>query len=68
MGDSLTCADISCAGYLYYDEPPSPSIAPPTPRSTAELARIAATPGWKHPYDLMQRAFPSSIMTKKERD
>jgi hypothetical protein len=29
------------------------------PAIDAWLTRIAATPGWKHPYDLMQRAFPA---------
>jgi glutathione S-transferase len=56
-GDGLTCADISCAGYLYYEEPFTFDRAD-YPAIDAWLARIAAVPGWKHPYDLMQRAFP----------
>ena len=55
-GDSLTCADISCAGYLFYDEPFTFSRAD-WPAIDAWLTRISETPGWKHPYDLMQRAF-----------
>ncbi|MBF9043654.1 glutathione S-transferase [Rhodobacterales bacterium HKCCE4037] len=54
--DSLTCADISCAGYLFYDEPFTFTRAD-WPAIDAWLTRISETPGWKHPYDLMQRAF-----------
>ena len=52
IGDSVTIADLSCCGYLYYPEPFGfdrkdwPSI-------DAWLTRISETPGWKHPYDLM---------------
>ena len=52
VGDAPTLADTACCGYLYYPEPfgfereAFPSIA-------AWLDRIAALPGWKHPYDLM---------------
>lgn len=59
VGDSLTCADLSCCGYLYYDEPFTFDRSD-YPAISAWLDRIAATPGWKHPYDLMQRAFPSA--------
>lgn len=58
VGDSLTCADISCAGYLYYEEPFTFDRAE-YPAIDAWLSRIAAVPGWKHPYELMQRAFPA---------
>jgi glutathione S-transferase len=51
-GDALTCADISCAGYLYYPEPFGFDRAA-FPHIDAWLDRIAATPGWKHPYDLL---------------
>jgi glutathione S-transferase len=50
--DRLTCADISCAGYLYYPEPFNFDRAD-YPAIDAWLTRIAATPGWKHPYDLL---------------
>ncbi len=52
VGDAPTLADFACCGYLYYPEPwgfdrrASPNI-------DAWLVRIAALPGWKHPYDLM---------------
>ncbi|MDG4649702.1 glutathione S-transferase [Roseibacterium sp. SDUM158017] len=58
-GDTLTCADISCAGYLYYEEPFTFERAD-YPAIDAWLDRIAATPGWRHPYDMMQRALPAS--------
>jgi glutathione S-transferase len=57
VGGEITCADISCCGYLFYDEPFSFDRAD-YPAIDTWLDRIAATPGWKHPYDLMQRAFP----------
>jgi glutathione S-transferase len=52
VGTEPTLADLACCGYLYYPEPwgfdrtGSPNI-------DAWLDRIAALPGWKHPYDLM---------------
>ena len=51
-GDGLTIADISCSSYLYYPEPFGFTRAD-WPNVDAWLDRIAATPGWKHPYDLM---------------
>ena len=59
VGDGLSCADISCCGYLFYEEPFTFDRAD-YPAIDAWLGRIAATPGWKHPYDLMQRAFPGA--------
>jgi glutathione S-transferase len=57
-GEAISCADISCAGYLFYDEPFTFDRAD-YPAIDAWLDRISATPGWKHPYDLMARAFPA---------
>lgn len=51
-GDTLTIADIACSGYLFYPEPFGFDRAQ-FPHIDAWLDRIAATPGWKHPYDLM---------------
>jgi glutathione S-transferase len=59
VGDTLTCADICCAGYLFYEEPFTFDRAD-YPAIDAWLTRIAAVPGWKHPYELMQRAFPAT--------
>ena len=52
VGDRLTIADLSLVGYLYFprefgvDWKDFPAI-------DAWTARIAAEPGWKHPYDLI---------------
>ncbi len=54
--DELTIADIANAGYLFYDEPFGFDRAD-WPNIDAWLTRISQTPGWKHPYDLMQPAF-----------
>ena len=52
VGDGPTVADFSCCGYLYYPEPFGFDRAD-WPNISAWLDRIAALPGWKHPYDLM---------------
>ncbi|WGH78841.1 glutathione S-transferase family protein [Jannaschia ovalis] len=52
VGDGPTNADLSCCGYLYYPEPFGFDRAD-WPAIDAWLDRIAALPGWKHPYDLM---------------
>ncbi|GHF61021.1 glutathione S-transferase family protein [Seohaeicola zhoushanensis] len=52
VGDGITNADLSCCGYLYYPEPFGFDRAD-WPHIDAWLTRIAAQPGWKHPYDLM---------------
>ncbi len=59
VGNTITNADLSCCAYLYYpenfgfDRKDYPNI-------DQWLNRIAALPGWKHPYDLMRRAFPAA--------
>ncbi|SEM51550.1 glutathione S-transferase [Loktanella fryxellensis] len=58
-GDALTVADIACCGYLFYTEPFGFDRAE-FPHVDAWLDRIAATPGWAHPYDLMPRALPAA--------
>ncbi len=52
VGDSITNADLSCCGYLYYPEPFGFDRAE-WPNIDAWLTRISDQPGWKHPYDLM---------------
>ncbi|WP_195820142.1 glutathione S-transferase family protein [Roseobacter sp. MH60115] len=52
VGDSITNADISCCGYLYYPEKFGFERAD-WPHIDAWLTRISDTPGWKAPYDLM---------------
>lgn len=51
-GDRVTIADLACCGYLYYPEPFG-FDRKDHPNIDAWLDRIAALPGWKHPYDLM---------------
>jgi glutathione S-transferase len=52
VSDRITLADIACCGYLFYPEPFSFERAD-YPSIDAWLTRIAETPGWKAPYDLM---------------
>jgi len=53
LGDRPTIADFSLAGYVFYAEPTGIDRAQEFPNVEAWAARIAALPGWKHPYDLM---------------
>lgn len=57
VGRSVTNADLTCCGYLFYDEPFGFARAD-WPAIDRWLDRIAALPGWKHPYDLMRPAYP----------
>ena len=59
VGDGVTNADISCCGYLYYPEPFGFDRAE-WPNIDAWLTRLSEQPRWKHPYDLMQKAFPAN--------
>lgn len=52
VGDAPTLADFACCGYLFYPEPFGFDRAA-FPAIDGWLSRIAALPGWKHPYDLM---------------
>ncbi|MCX7889221.1 MAG: glutathione binding-like protein [Rhodobacteraceae bacterium] len=52
VGRDVTVADLSCASYLFYDEPFGFRRAD-WPAIDRWLDRIAALPGWRHPYDLM---------------
>ena len=52
VGRSVTNADLSCCSYLYYSEPFGFDRSA-YPNIDTWLTRIAALPGWKHPYDLM---------------
>jgi glutathione S-transferase len=58
LGAEPTIADISLAGYQYYDEETSIDRAA-FPNLQAWTRRIAQLPGWKHPYDLMPRGSPN---------
>jgi glutathione S-transferase len=52
VGESVTNADISCCGYLFYPEPFGFDRAD-WPNIDRWLSNIQGLPGWKHPYDLM---------------
>ncbi len=52
LGDRLTIADFSLAGYVYYPEATGMDLTA-YPNIMAWKARIAAMPGWAEPYDLM---------------
>jgi glutathione S-transferase len=54
IGERPTIADLSLVGYLYYSE--ETGIDRSVPNINAWSKRIAALPGWMHPYDLMPRA------------
>jgi len=54
VGETVTAADAACCGYLFYTEPFG-FDRKDYPNIDAWLDRIAAQPGWKHPYDLMPR-------------
>ena len=51
-----TAADFSCCGYLYYPEEFGFSRAD-WPEISRWLDNISQLDHWKHPYDLMERAF-----------
>lgn len=57
LGEQPTIADFSMVGYHYFDEETSIDRND-FPNIRAWTQRIAALPGWKHPYDLMPRGLP----------
>ena len=57
-GEDITIADVACCGYLYYPEDFT-FDRKAYPNIDRWLDAIAAQPGWKPPYDLMQRGFNS---------
>lgn len=52
VGGRPTIADFSLAGYIYYPEETGIDRTA-FPHVNAWAGRIAALPGWKHPYELM---------------
>lgn len=50
LGDAFTIADCSLCGYLFWANQASVAVRPKT---EAWLSRIAALPGWKSPYRLL---------------
>ncbi len=63
VGAGPTNADFSCCGYLFYTEPFGFDRAA-HPNIDSWLDRIAALPGWKHPYELM----PGSPADRAEKE
>jgi glutathione S-transferase len=59
VGNRPTIADISMVGYLYFPEETGIDRGK-FPGINAWTGRIAALPGWAHPYDLMRRGFPGA--------
>jgi glutathione S-transferase len=59
VGQGPTIADLSCCSYLYYPEPFGFSRSE-WPGIDRWLDRISALPGWRHPYEMMRRAFPGA--------
>ena len=52
VGDTITHADITCCGYLFYPEHFGFHRAD-WPNINRWLSNISSTPGWKAPYELM---------------
>jgi len=53
VGDAVTIADLSCVGYMFYQDELPVDWDADFPNLVAWRERIRALPGWKHPYDLM---------------
>ena len=62
VGERPTIADISMAGYVYFDERTGIDLAT-FPHIRAWAKRLSALPGWAHPYDLMPRAGTGGVVT-----
>jgi glutathione S-transferase len=55
VGGRPTIADLSLAGYVFYDEETGIDVARDYPAIEAWKARLRALPRWKGPWDLMPR-------------
>jgi len=53
VGDAITIADLSCAGYMFYIDEVPVDWNCEFPNLVAWRERLRAQPGWRHPYDLM---------------
>jgi glutathione S-transferase len=56
VGERATIADLSMCGYLYFGDELGVDLSA-YPNVQSWIGRIAALPGWKHPYDLMPRGY-----------
>ena len=52
VGDAMSIADLSCVGYLYFDDEVGIDFGE-YPEVDRWRGAIRDVPGWKHPYDLM---------------
>jgi glutathione S-transferase len=52
LGDRMTTADLTCCGYLWFDDE-FPIDLPRYPNVLRWRDAMAALPGWKHPYELL---------------
>lgn len=52
LGEAPSVADVSCAGYLFFADQAEIDLGR-WPSVGGWLGRLAATPGWVHPYELM---------------
>jgi len=53
VGEDITIADLSCAGYMFYGDEVPVEWDREFPNLVAWRERIRTLPGWQHPYDLM---------------
>ena len=53
VGERLTIADLSLAGYLFFADEIGVDWEAQYPAIAAWLARIRAEPRWRHPYELL---------------
>jgi glutathione S-transferase len=58
LGQRLTIADLSLAGYAFYDEATGIDDEAEFPAIAAWKGRIRALPGWQGPYALMPAELP----------
>jgi len=60
VGERPTIADLSLVGYLYFpEEETGYDLAASFPRVQGWTERVAALPGWRHPYELLAVSEPS---------
>jgi glutathione S-transferase len=61
IGKRATIADLSMCGYLFYGDELTVPLTQ-YPQVLNWLDRIRSLPGWKHPYDLMRRAYAKRVV------
>ncbi len=62
VGDKPTIADLSLVGYMYYPAAETGfDIKADYPNIAAWSQRVAALPGWKHPYEMLPGGVPTPL-------